>query len=47
LIESRVKEEFDIDENWQLNAQMPFGNLVSTPDEKPKKDLAERMKVLK
>jgi predicted oxidoreductase (fatty acid repression mutant protein) len=47
LIESRVKEEFGIDENWQLNAQMPFGNLVSTPDEKPKKDLAERMKILK
>ncbi|MDT8336659.1 MAG: nitroreductase family protein [Candidatus Izemoplasmatales bacterium] len=47
LIEKRVKEEFKIDENWQLIGQMPFGNLMEVPAEKSKKALSERLKVIK
>jgi predicted oxidoreductase (fatty acid repression mutant protein) len=47
LIEKRVKEEFGIDENWQLIAQLPFGNLAEVPAEKTKKALIERLKVIK
>jgi len=46
LIEEKVKKEFSIDENWKLYAQMPFGKLLSIPDEKPKKELNIRMKIL-
>lgn len=47
LIEEKVKSEFGIDENWQLQAQMPFGQLVLTPDDKPKMEVNGRMKILK
>lgn len=47
LIEKRVKEEFSIDDSWQLIAQMPFGNLVEFPEVKTKKALSERLKVIK
>lgn len=47
LIEEQVKSEFNIDKSWTLQAQMPFGNIVTRPDVKPKKSLSERMVVLK
>ena len=33
-IDARVKEIFDIPENFKLVAQMPFGGIVSEPDKK-------------
>lgn len=47
LIEEQVKTAFNIDKSWTLQAQMPFGNIVTRPDVKPKKSLSERMVVLK
>ena len=47
LIEEQVKNEFNIDKSWTLQAQMPFGNIVTRPDAKPKKALSERMVVMK
>lgn len=46
LIEEEVKKEFGINNNWTLNAQMPFGRVLEIPGEKPKKDLKERLVVL-
>lgn len=31
LIDEAVKEQFDIPENWELVAQMPFGNIETEP----------------
>lgn len=47
LIEEKVKEVFDIPQNWALSAQMPFGNLVETPAEKPKKAVSEILRIIK
>ena len=45
LIEDRVKKEFNLDNNWSLNAQMPFGKILAYPDDKEKKDIKERVLV--
>ena len=45
LIEERVKKEFNLDKNWSLNAQMPFGKILVQPEEKQKKDIKERVLV--
>ncbi len=45
LIEDRVKKEFNLDNNWSLNAQMPFGKILVHPDKKDKKDIKERVLV--
>lgn len=45
LIEERVKKEFNLDKNWSLNAQMPFGKILVHPDKKDKKDIKERVLV--
>ncbi len=34
LIDSKVAEEWNIDPNWKLIAQMPFGIAIDTPGEK-------------
>jgi hypothetical protein len=34
LIEKKIKENWNIDENWQLISQMPFGKPASEPGEK-------------
>ena len=39
VIDARVKEIFDIPENFKLVAQMPFGGIVSEPDKKEKEDI--------
>jgi hypothetical protein len=45
LIDEDVKKEWDVPENWKLIAQMPFGNVVSKPDEKSFLPLNERVRV--
>lgn len=47
LIETDIKKEWGIDENWKLIAQMPFGKPTSEPGEKQFKPLEERIKIFK
>ncbi len=44
LVDSFVQKEWLISPEWQLIAQMPFGNITATPDEKDFLPLAERIK---
>ena len=45
LIDDAIKTEFNIDKNWNLIAQMPFGNPISLPSEKEFISIAERVRV--
>ena len=47
LIESQVKEEWQIPGNWKLIAQMPFGKPIAQPDEKQYQPLEDRIKIFK
>lgn len=47
LIESDVKTEWAIPNNWKLIAQMPFGKPTSEPGEKEFQPLDARIKVFK
>lgn len=47
LIESDVKKEWSIPENWKLIGQMPFGKPTAEPGAKEFKPLEERIKVFK
>lgn len=47
LIESAVKEEWNIPGSWKLIAQMPFGRPTASPDAKTYQPLSERIKVFK
>lgn len=47
LIETDIKKEWDIADNWKLIGQMPFGKPVSKPNDKQFKPLEERIKVFK
>ena len=47
IIDEKVKEEFDIPENWKLISQMPFGDIVSPPKEKEFKDINDIVKIIK
>lgn len=47
VIDEKVKELFDIPENWVLVAQMPFGGIVAEPDEKEKENISERVVIKK
>ena len=44
LVDAFVQKEWLISPEWQLIAQMPFGNITATPDEKDFFPLAERIK---
>ncbi len=46
LIDEEVAKAFSIDDDWDLIAQMPFGNILEPADEKTYQPLNERMKVL-
>lgn len=46
IIDKMVKELFDIPDSYELNAQMPFGNIVVEPDPKEKENIDERVKIL-
>ncbi|RAW16833.1 nitroreductase [Paenibacillus taichungensis] len=47
LIDEKVKQEWNIPENWRLIAQMPFGKPTSTPGEKEFQPIEQRVKVHK
>lgn len=47
IIDSKIKEMFGIPENYKLLAEMPFGGIVSEPDEKEKEDINKRVKIIK
>jgi predicted oxidoreductase (fatty acid repression mutant protein) len=46
LIESRVKREWNIAEEWKLIAQMPFGKPVDAPGDKQYQPMENRLLVL-
>ena len=43
LIDDQVKEEWDVPCNWELIAQMPFGNPTAPPGEKEFQPVEERV----
>lgn len=45
LIETDIKKEWSIPNNWMLIAQMPFGKPTSQPDEKQFQALEDRIKI--
>ncbi len=45
LVDDFVKTHWQIDENWQLRAQIPFGQSLEVPAAKPKVDVNQRLKV--
>ncbi len=44
VIDKMVKELFDIPENYELNAQMPFGGINTEPSLKDKEDISKRVR---
>lgn len=47
LIETDIKKEWSIPDNWKLIGQMPFGKPTAEPGEKQFQPLEERIKVFK
>ncbi len=47
LIEAAVKKEWDLPDEWEMRAQMPFGKPSSQPGEKEFKPLEERIRIFK
>lgn len=47
LIETEIKKEWNISDNWKLIAQMPFGKPTAEPGEKQFQPIDERVKVFK
>lgn len=47
LVDTHVRKEWDLPENWELIAQMPFGIPTEVPKEKAFQPLNERIKVFK
>lgn len=45
LIDDAVQREWGLPKNWQLFAQMPFGNVTEMPETKDKMPLEQRFKV--
>lgn len=45
LIDEDVASEFDVPDNWELIAQMPFGSILEPADKKTYQPLNERMRV--
>ena len=44
VIDETVREMFNLPESWKLIAQMPFGGIVSEPDQKEKEEIDNRVK---
>ena len=44
VIDSMVKEMFNVDDKWILNAQMPFGNILEEPEAIEKVDINKLVK---
>lgn len=47
IIDAEVKKAFNLPQEWQLVAQMPFGSICSLPDPKTYLPLEDRVKVFK
>ncbi len=47
IIDQKVTEEWDIDPNWKLIAQMPFGTPIQQPGEKEFKPIQARSLIYK
>lgn len=47
VIDQKVKELFNVPQEYKLLAQMPFGGIVSEPDAKEKEDISKRVVVVK
>lgn len=47
VIDERVKEVFNIPQNYVMIGQMPFGGIVSEPEPKEKEDIDQRVMILK
>lgn len=47
VIDKRVKEMFDVDDNYVLLAEMVYGNILSDVDKKEKEDINKRFKISK
>ena len=45
IVDKEVEEEWNIDEHWELNAQMVFGSIEQPAGDKDFKSVDERMKV--
>ena len=45
IIDKKVAEEWNIDEHWELNAQMVFGAIEQSASDKAFKPVADRMQV--
>ncbi|NLL91207.1 MAG: nitroreductase [Ruminococcaceae bacterium] len=46
VIDKWVTEEYGLDKNFELLAQMPFGNIISEPEPKEKFPASERIKII-
>ncbi|MBK5254359.1 MAG: nitroreductase family protein [Peptostreptococcaceae bacterium] len=47
VIDEMVKKMFGLPKSYILNAEIPFGGIVSQPDEKAKEDITERVQIIK
>lgn len=47
VIDQKVKELFDVPQEYKLLAQMPFGGIVSEPEAKEKEDIGKRVVIKK
>ena len=47
LIDAAVKEYFQVPDSWQLEAQMPFGEILEPPKAIEKLPVAERVRVFR
>lgn len=47
VIDDKVKDLFNIPSQYRLVAQMPFGGIVSEPEEKDKEDIDQRVKIVR
>ncbi len=47
LISKQIAREWGFPDNWVLNAQMPFGNVLEEAAEKSFKPLADRLRIIK
>ena len=45
IIDAAVKKLFDVPDEYQLIAQMPFGGIVAEPDPKPAEDIKQRVRI--
>ncbi len=46
IIDQRVQDAWDIDPNWKMTAQMPFGGIATRPDPKEKMPADMRRKII-